>query len=75
MAEVAGSNPAEPIVLFAIRYARAVYCRFLRYEDPSAILTEPLLKAATIMLRVAVYLRGSRYSLCATKASEVNDAG
>jgi hypothetical protein len=33
MAEVAGSNPAEPIVLFAIGYARAVYWGFIEYDD------------------------------------------
>jgi len=33
MAEVAGPNPAEPIVLFTIGHARAVHCGFLRYED------------------------------------------
>jgi hypothetical protein len=33
MAEVAGPNPAEPIILFVIRFARTVYFVFLRYEE------------------------------------------
>jgi hypothetical protein len=33
MAEIAGPNPAEPIILFVIRFARTVYFEFLRYED------------------------------------------
>jgi len=32
-AEVAGSNPAEPIVLFTIRYIRALHLGFLTCED------------------------------------------
>jgi hypothetical protein len=33
MAEVAGSNPAEPIVLFAIGNTAAVYRAFVGGED------------------------------------------
>jgi hypothetical protein len=32
-AEAAGSNPAEPIVLFTIRYIRALHLGFLTCED------------------------------------------
>ena len=33
MAEVAGSNPAEPIVLFEIGHPRAVHWGFIGYEN------------------------------------------